>query len=202
RERRRQASRLRPAEPAHARPSRARVRLRGARGGGRQARRPGPGLPSYARAPADRSVRLGRTANGLAARGKRGLPAVGERRGWRFGVCSGRRAVTHPLPAALAIDGGNSKTDLALIAQDGSLLALVRGPGMPHRLGPENVAVIDALITSALRVADQDPASAEPAGMAGGARTGLVAAHLVACVANVDLPAEERELERMLSEQG
>jgi len=33
------------------------------------------------------------------------------------------------LPAVLAIDGGNSKTDVALVAADGSLLASVRGPG-------------------------------------------------------------------------
>ena len=34
------------------------------------------------------------------------------------------------LPAVLAVDGGNSKTDLALVAADGSLLATVRGPGV------------------------------------------------------------------------
>jgi N-acetylglucosamine kinase-like BadF-type ATPase len=31
--------------------------------------------------------------------------------------------------AVLAIDGGNSKTDVALVAADGTLLALARGPG-------------------------------------------------------------------------
>ena len=30
--------------------------------------------------------------------------------------------------AVLAVDGGNSKTDLALVEADGSVLALVRGP--------------------------------------------------------------------------
>ena len=35
------------------------------------------------------------------------------------------------LPGILAIDGGNSKTDVALVASDGSLLATARGPGMP-----------------------------------------------------------------------
>ena len=34
--------------------------------------------------------------------------------------------------AVLAIDGGNSKTDVALIAVDGTLLASVRGPGASH----------------------------------------------------------------------
>ena len=97
-------------------------------------------------------------------------------------------------PAALAIDGGNSKTDVALVAQDGALLALVRGPGMPVRLGAQTVRVIEELIGSAVRLAGLDHAGL-------GTAAGLVAAHLVACVANVDLPAEERELERMLSEQ-
>ena len=37
---------------------------------------------------------------------------------------------------ALAVDGGNAKTDLALVAADGSALALVRGPGSsPHEHG-------------------------------------------------------------------
>ena len=36
----------------------------------------------------------------------------------------------------LAVDGGNAKTDLALVAADGSVLALVRGPGSsPHEHG-------------------------------------------------------------------
>jgi len=103
--------------------------------------------------------------------------------------------VSEALPAALAIDGGNSKTDVALVAQDGTLLALVRGPGMPVRLGAETVRVIEELIRSAVRRAGLEHADNDGAG------AGPVAAHLVACVANVDLPAEERELERMLREQ-
>ena len=34
-------------------------------------------------------------------------------------------------PAVLAIDGGNSKTDVALVASDGTLLASARGPVLP-----------------------------------------------------------------------
>jgi N-acetylglucosamine kinase-like BadF-type ATPase len=108
--------------------------------------------------------------------------------------------VSQALPAALAIDGGNSKTDVALIAPDGALLALVRGPGMPGRLGQDTVQVIEDLIRSAVKLAGQDadvPADQDDAG-----RVGLVAGYLVGCIANVDLPAEERELERLLIEQG
>jgi N-acetylglucosamine kinase-like BadF-type ATPase len=116
--------------------------------------------------------------------------------------------VNQPLPAALAIDGGNSKTDVALVAQDGTLLALVRGPGMPNRLSQETVQVIDELIRSAVKLAGQREPVQRESGQAGGlgieadGPMGLVAAHLVGCIANVDLPAEERELERMLSDQG
>jgi N-acetylglucosamine kinase-like BadF-type ATPase len=105
--------------------------------------------------------------------------------------------VSQVLPAALAVDGGNSKTDVALVARDGTLLALVRGPGMPVRLGAETIQVIDELIRSAVKLAgledgpDQSEACSD----------GLVASHLVACVANVDLPAEERELEQTLRDQ-
>ena len=38
-----------------------------------------------------------------------------------------------PTPAVLAVDGGNSKTDLALLARDGRLLAAVRGPTISHQ---------------------------------------------------------------------
>ena len=34
--------------------------------------------------------------------------------------------------AVLAIDGGNSKTDVALIGWDGTVLAALRGPGASH----------------------------------------------------------------------
>ena len=115
----------------------------------------------------------------------------------------GERPVKQGTPAALAIDGGNSKTDVALVAQDGTLLALVRGPGMPLRLGADTVRVIDELIRSAVKLAGQDHGADGRVGAAAGqAEGGPVAAHLVACVANADLPAEERELEHMLRDQG
>lgn len=116
------------------------------------------------------------------------------------------------LPEVLAIDGGNSKTDVALIARDGTLLALVRGPGMPARLGADTMRVIDELIRSAVKLAREDHGGSTSQAngallerfgyVAGQAESGHVASHLVACVANADLPSEQRELEQMLRGQG
>lgn len=129
--------------------------------------------------------------------------------------------MTKALPAVLAVDGGNSKTDVALVARDGTLLTLVRGPGVPHRLGDETLKVIDELIRTAVKLAGREHGRAPTAsagndpgpdralpGLVGtglitnSADADLVASHLVACVANVDLPSEERQLERMLHELG
>ncbi len=91
-------------------------------------------------------------------------------------------------PAVIAIDGGGTKTDVALVNGQGTLLALARGPGVPLRLGEATVEVIGKLIGAVVELAGQ-----------GGAQP--VAAQLVACVANVDLPAEVGELEQLLGEQ-
>jgi N-acetylglucosamine kinase-like BadF-type ATPase len=93
----------------------------------------------------------------------------------------------------LAVDGGNSKTDVALVAADGSLLASVRGPGMDaQRDGvAETIGALGGLVT-------------EAAGRAGLVFPGRspVAAHLSACIANADLPEEEEEVCAALREQG
>src|SRR5262249_37419069 len=65
----------------------------------------------------------GRAERGSAAReaaASQGAPAA-----------SGKQSmsVSDSLPAVLAIDGGNSKTEMVLVANDGTLLATVRGPG-------------------------------------------------------------------------
>src|SRR5215469_14445989 len=53
-----------------------------------------------------------------------------------------------PLAAVLAIDGGNSKTAVALVADDGSVLAALRGPGANHQEhGVDGaVRVLDGLV--------------------------------------------------------
>ena len=93
-------------------------------------------------------------------------------------------------PAVLAIDGGNSKTDVALVAYDGTLLASVRGPGInPQDVGADQTALnLDALVRQAAGQAGL-PASPNPAGS-----PASIARHTVACLANADLPEEEAEL--------
>ena len=85
---------------------------------------------------------------------------------------------------ALAVDGGNSKTDLALIGQDGALRALVRGPqSSPHQLGVEGaVEVLERLLADACAQGD---VKMDGRPVAEVARFTL---------AGADLPEEEEEL--------
>jgi len=97
------------------------------------------------------------------------------------------------LPAVLAVDGGNSKTDVALISRDGSLLASARGPGVaPQRDGvPATVGMLAALVAEASARAGSPGDGGSP-----------VAAHVSACLANADLPEEEEEVCRALQARG
>jgi N-acetylglucosamine kinase-like BadF-type ATPase len=88
------------------------------------------------------------------------------------------------LPAVLAIDGGNSKTDLALIAGDGAVLASLRGPGVSH----EDFGLEEAM----RRLAELVEAVAARIGRSPG--DGLIARHTSACLAGADLPEEEAML--------
>jgi N-acetylglucosamine kinase-like BadF-type ATPase len=85
--------------------------------------------------------------------------------------------------AVLAIDGGNSKTDVALIGWDGAVLAALRGPGASH----EDYGMDGAL----RRLGDLIRMVAEKAGLDG---TAIVAPHISACLAGADLPEEEAAL--------
>ena len=88
---------------------------------------------------------------------------------------------------ALAVDGGNSKTDLALVDSEGGVRALVRGPlSSPHHLGLEGcLEVLEDLIAEA--------------GLDGNGRVADVGAFLLA---GVDFPNEERALEQALRTRG
>jgi N-acetylglucosamine kinase-like BadF-type ATPase len=85
----------------------------------------------------------------------------------------------------LAVDGGNSKTDVALVEHDGTVLAHARGPlSSPHHLG----------LSGCLNVLQQ---LVDQAGLDG--RRADVAQVLLA---GVDFPEEEEELHAALDERG
>jgi len=91
----------------------------------------------------------------------------------------------------LAVDGGNSKTDLALVRADGEVLGLARGPlSSPHHLG------LDGALDVLQRLLDQ--ASRD----AGRARNGTVATIAQLLMAGVDFPSEEEELRAAVARRG
>jgi N-acetylglucosamine kinase-like BadF-type ATPase len=85
----------------------------------------------------------------------------------------------------LAVDGGNSKTDLALVAENGGLIAFARGPqSSPHHLGEEGcLQVLEALV--------------DQAGL-----DGCVASVATLCMAGVDFPREEERLAELVRARG
>src|SRR4029077_12312087 len=91
-----------------------------------------------------------------------------------------------PRSVALAVDGGNSKTDLALVSVDGEVLALRRGPASsPHHLGlNRSLDVIERLVFDA----------------AGASRDVAEVAELF--LAGVDFPVQGREAEAAAAERG
>ncbi|MFE2633291.1 N-acetylglucosamine kinase [Streptomyces scopuliridis] len=92
--------------------------------------------------------------------------------------------------SVLAVDAGNSKTDVAVIGADGSVLGTARGGGFqPPVVGIE--AAVDALAVTV----------AEAASAAGLPERDLVG-HVSACLANADLPVEERELAEAVQARG
>ncbi|MDI3404267.1 N-acetylglucosamine kinase [Streptomyces cavernicola] len=89
--------------------------------------------------------------------------------------------------AVLAIDAGNSKTDVAVVAADGRVAGTARGAGFqPPRVGVRQA--VDTLADTVVRAL---------------AEAGLDrVAHVSACLANADLPVEEQELAEALRARG
>ena len=89
------------------------------------------------------------------------------------------------MTVVLAVDGGNSKTDLALVGEDGRLLAFARGPqSSPHHLGEDGcMRVLAGLV--------------EEAGL-----DGRVASVATLCMAGVDFPREEERLAELVRQRG
>jgi N-acetylglucosamine kinase-like BadF-type ATPase len=96
------------------------------------------------------------------------------------------------MTVVLAVDGGNSKTDLALVRADGAVLALVRGgPSSPHHLGVAgSIAVLRGLFDDAVARAGLD------------GRDGPVAEVGQLLLAGLDLPVEEQRLHEAVAPLG
>ncbi|MFF7282426.1 N-acetylglucosamine kinase [Streptomyces griseorubiginosus] len=81
--------------------------------------------------------------------------------------------------SVLAVDAGNSKTDVAVVADDGNVLATARGGGFrPPVVGVE--AAVDTV--------------ADAVGRAFAAAGVSAVGHVSACLANADFPVEEERL--------
>jgi N-acetylglucosamine kinase-like BadF-type ATPase len=89
---------------------------------------------------------------------------------------------------ALAADGGNSKTDLAIVTEDGELVGFARGPASsPHDVGiGGTVEIVSGLIEEAL----------------GHPPEGRVADTASLLMAGVDFPGEEDELRAAVLARG
>lgn len=101
----------------------------------------------------------------------------------------------NPLVAdgVLAVDAGNSKTDVALVAADGTVLGTARGGGFqPQTTGTEAaVEVIARIVGRAAAAAGLSPGPGQP-----------LVRHVSACLANADLPVEEQQLESAVHTRG
>jgi N-acetylglucosamine kinase-like BadF-type ATPase len=85
----------------------------------------------------------------------------------------------------LAVDGGNSKTDVALVEQNGAVVAHARGPlSSPHHLG------LDGCLEVLQRLVDETGLDSGRADVA------------QVLIAGVDFPEEEAELQRALASRG
>jgi N-acetylglucosamine kinase-like BadF-type ATPase len=96
---------------------------------------------------------------------------------------------TRPPVAVLAVDGGNSKTDVALVGRDGRLLAAVRGPTTSHQqVGlAAGIELLADLVAEARRAAGAEEARAEVA---------------VYALAGADSPIDHRRLAAALDACG
>src|SRR5690606_27212892 len=143
-----------------ARADRPRVGIRGVGRRCRRARRTPTGHRRATCPPADRPVAAGRTTRRPVDPGEQETPGMG---------------MTEPL--VVGVDGGNSKTDVALATPDGRTLAMVRGPGSsPDKLGDESAAQVITDLVEAVR--QEANAAAAPIG------------RLSAFLAGLDLPED------------
>jgi N-acetylglucosamine kinase-like BadF-type ATPase len=103
-----------------------------------------------------------------------------------------------PPIALIAVDGGNSKADLALVAPDGSLLSAIRGPTISHQArggtGPAVAALRGILDEALVRAGVASPSSGLP--------SGPLARVAVLAVAGADTPRDRRRLRQSFGRMG
>jgi N-acetylglucosamine kinase-like BadF-type ATPase len=94
-------------------------------------------------------------------------------------------------PAILAVDGGGSKIDAALVGRDGSVLGAARLTSSEHdgTGGFSHLGLVGEAIAAARADAGLDAASGPAAGLG------------VYCLAGADLPADDRRIAQWLSRQ-
>jgi N-acetylglucosamine kinase-like BadF-type ATPase len=99
--------------------------------------------------------------------------------------------MTEPLNVVVAIDGGNSKTDVLIVDAAGMVLGSSHGPGVsPQNVGVDGcVATLESLVLEALDAADR-PAT-RPFGV-----------HTSAYLAGLDFPREVADLRVALATRG
>lgn len=98
------------------------------------------------------------------------------------------------LPAVVAIDAGNSKTDVALVAADGTVLGTGRSGGFqPPLCGVE--AAVDVLGQAVAK-------AAAAAGLPAPGPGSPYPARVSACLANADLAVEEQQLTEAIGARG
>lgn len=104
----------------------------------------------------------------------------------------GLESATRPAADVLAVDGGNSKVDVALLRADGTLLGAARGGGTPFTPGTEQRS-LGALLETIGRACGE--AGIDP-------RLRPVASTAALCVCGADLPVDDRRILRALRPLG
>ena len=106
------------------------------------------------------------------------------------------------IAAMLAVDVGNAKTDLALVAADGALIAAVRGPSASHQaVGLERgLDRLVELATVAAAASGHGPALPAPGDRS--ALPGPIARIGAFCLAGADTPGDIRRLARAIGRRG
>lgn len=95
-------------------------------------------------------------------------------------------------PLVLAVDGGASKVDIALVSATGRVLAAVRRPGIYH-FGLDHQDSLKALTAAMARVVKRGPARLDHE---------AIAAVGVYCLAGADIPLDDRRIAAEVGGQG